>query len=470
MANWGTIYNTTLSALRQHSETMARLQEQGSSGARIVRPSDDPADAHKILRLRGQQQTLETYTANLDEVFNGFKVTDSILRHISDRLTDAKVELTNAANATGGPTVRRAAATAIDSILEEVLSLANTASLGRYILGGSDTDSAPFEAERSNGKIRSVRYVGSDEDLPVPVAPGVDCSAMLVGGDLFYDAERGDPEFLGRTGAAPGQTTSSARGDVYLVVSHQQTNYQAGTGLAAGASSAGLDTIVGSHTLTVDAAARTVSLDGGPAVSFTNEADLKVTNHDGDVAYVDMSGWAGYDGDVAADADAWLSIDDSIAPVSVTSFTDDIAVADADGKVLYVDATGITRVGVEPVRIAGTHDLFGTLINIRDLLDNTRLMTDQEQADLLNEALGSLDEVSAVLTRGQTALGGRFQAMDSLKESVTAIHDRASDEADELEQADIAQVATELARVQVLYEMTLAISAKLMSTSLLDYI
>jgi len=470
MANWGTIYNTTAAALQQHSATMARLQEQGSSGARIIRPSDDPADAHKILRLRGQQQMLDTYTANLDEVVRSFGVTESILQQVSSRLIDAKGELTKAANAASGPTVRRTIAGQIDSILEEVVSLANTSSLGRYVLGGSDVARPPFEVERVSGKIRSVRYVGSDESLPVPVAPGVAYSAMLVGRDLFYGDERSDPEFLGRTGAAIGATTASARGDVYLVVSHQQTHYAGGTGVAAGTSSAGLDTIVGAHTLTVNAAAHTVSLDSGPTVSFTNETNLKVTGITGEVVYVDMSGWAGYDGDVAISADAWLSIDDSAPPVSVTSFTDNIAVADADGRVLYVDATGITKVGVEPVHIAGTTDLFGTLIHIRDLLDNTRYMTYQEQTDLLAKAVGSLDDVSKVLTLGLTALGGRFQAMAALKESVTAIRNRASDQADELEQVDIVAVATELARVQVLYEMTLAVSAKLMSTSLLDYI
>ena len=205
MANWGTIYNTTLSALRQHSETIARLQEQGSSGARILRPSDDPADAHKILRLRGQQQTLETYTANLDDVASSLELSCQILQQVSDRFGYAQGKLSEAASAASGPTVRRAIAAEIDSILEEFLSLANTSNVGRYILGGSDVGSPPFQAERSNGKIQSVQYVGSNEDLPVPVAPGVEYSAMLVGEDLFYDAERGDPEFLGRTGAAAGQ-------------------------------------------------------------------------------------------------------------------------------------------------------------------------------------------------------------------------------------------------------------------------
>ncbi|MHC4716277.1 MAG: flagellin N-terminal helical domain-containing protein, partial [Planctomycetota bacterium] len=171
MANWGAIYNTTLSALRVHSAAMARLQEQASSGARVIRPSDDPADAHKILKLRGQQQALGTYTANLEELVHSLNVGDTILQTISNRFGAAKASTLSGANGATGQTVRHVLAEEIDAILEEVLSLANTSSLGRYVLGGADVTTKPFEATRVNGKIQSVRYVGSQQDLPVPVAP-----------------------------------------------------------------------------------------------------------------------------------------------------------------------------------------------------------------------------------------------------------------------------------------------------------
>ncbi|GAG40756.1 unnamed protein product, partial [marine sediment metagenome] len=44
------------------------------------------------------------------------------------------------------------------------------------------------------------------------------------------------------------------------------------------------------------------------------------------------------------------------------------------------------------------------------------------------------------------------------------------DEATRLQQADIAQIAIDLSRREVLYQMSLAVAAKLMSLSLLDYI
>ena len=54
MAGWGAIYNNVTFALRSQAAELARLQEQAASGVRVVRASDDPANAYRILQLRGQ--------------------------------------------------------------------------------------------------------------------------------------------------------------------------------------------------------------------------------------------------------------------------------------------------------------------------------------------------------------------------------------------------------------------------------
>jgi flagellin-like hook-associated protein FlgL len=60
--------------------------------------------------------------------------------------------------------------------------------------------------------------------------------------------------------------------------------------------------------------------------------------------------------------------------------------------------------------------------------------------------------------------------MGSLRESLTRLRDHVELQRDGLEDADVVEVATDLAREQTLYEMTLAVSSKLLNLSLLDYL
>ncbi|KPK85897.1 MAG: hypothetical protein AMJ81_02490 [Phycisphaerae bacterium SM23_33] len=474
MAGSGAIYNNVTFFLQEHTRKLSQLHEQASSGARVNRTSDAPSDAYQILRLRAQCQSMEIYSKNLNEVVRSLEMSHSVLQETATSTTKVQELLTQAISGTYGPEARITIAEEINSILEHILSLANTESLGRYLLGGTNTSAPPFEATRVNGLITAVEYQGNFDDLPVPVAPGVEYPGMLIGERVFWADNRQTPVFAGNTGAGPGTATSSVRGDFYLAVTHTQTNYPGGTGIAAGTGSADGDTVMGDHvlTVTVNGPTKTISLDGGPQVTFEGtEQNLLVSNSDGDIACVNVENWAGFEGDISITATGKLSVDDGATFTDLTSFTDNVAVADSrTGRVLYVNATGLCRTGTEPVSVPGTRDLFGTLVTIRDALRNVRNLPAEQQLEVLTGSLESLKEVSAVVRRNMTSLGGRLQAMDILKDNLESINSRATEQAAMLEDVDIVQIATALARTQTLYQMTLAVSSKLLTLSLLDFI
>lgn len=470
MSGWGTIYNNTASALARHSRALARLQEQASSGMRIIRASDDPSDSNRILHLRSQTRSMDTYVKNLDNVVISLQDISSGLESVSGLLIRAGGLLTQAATGTLNQANREAVAGEIDGLLEQAVFLANQKSLGRHIFSGDSISTTPYATRRSGGKIVSVSYQGASREMTVPVAPGVEYSAMVVGEQVFSSRNRGEPLFVGATGAAAGTGTSSVTGNVYLTVSNADTTFQgAAHGLARGDSFADA-TLVGTHTLTINAD-NTIRLDSGQDVSFNpGDTDVVVTGSDGSVVYIDMSSWDAVAAQVTVVGTASLSIDGGVTTTAVTDFASDATVTDANGKVLYVDTSGMNLAGTETVRLPGTHDLFDTLIDIRDLMTNKRNFTEQAQLSLLSSASGALNEVSAHIRQNATAVGARLQAMDSLRTSLDNIQFAAKSEADSVQQADILQVATELARVQSFYQMTLATSSKLLTMSLLDYI
>jgi flagellar hook-associated protein 3 FlgL len=220
------VYNNAIVALGRHSEALMRLQEQVSTGSRVNRPSDDPSAAYYILTLNSENRSLENYINALADTSGTLQVSSSIIGQMASVVSQARVSVTQIASGVYNQDGRNRAAEAIDNVLEQLVQLANTKNNGQYLFGGADTGTAPFAVERTNGEITSVTYQGSDETRNINVASGISSSAFYVGREMFSSDQRGEPVFLGDTGAAAGTGTSSVTGDVWLTVTFDGANYQ----------------------------------------------------------------------------------------------------------------------------------------------------------------------------------------------------------------------------------------------------
>ena len=388
------VYNSVSFALYQHSKAMFLLQEQASTGSRINRASDDPSAAYQVLGLNSQERTLDNYMDNLYQVTDVLEVTSSIISSISSIIANKKVELTQIMSQTYDSDGRVSTANGINDALEQIVSLANTKHLNQYLFGGSDTDSAPYVVERTNGEISSVTYQGSSESLDVEVALGVDATAFYAGDDTFRSDNRSTPVFVGTTAAAVGTGTASVRGNVWLTVTESAGDY-------------------------------------------------------------------------------YLSIDGGTNTVNVTTAPDiaNIAVKNSDGQVLYVDATNIASTGVDLVRVQGTYDIFNMLISVRDTLRKVDDPSFQISfSEIRNCLVSSLDEIKDLLVDKESSIGSKVGFLDNLNDTLRNIKYNTQDQVSNLQDADITQVAIDLSRREVLYQMSLSVAGRFMSMSLLDFI
>ena len=384
------IYNNVSFALYLHTNAMAKLQEQVSTGSRINRVSDDPATAYRVLGLNTNERSLKNYITNLSEVAGILALSSTILDNITSGLVETQIRLTQITSGTYDEAARKRTAEGINDILEQVVSLANTQHMDQHLFGGSDTGSAPYTVERTDGKITSVTYQGSLESRDIEIAPGVESSAFYIGDNIFRSNDRNDPIFIGDTGAKAGTGTSSVRSGVWLTVTGSTGNWS-------------------------------LSIDGGAAVNSNGTQ----TN---------------------------------------------LAVKNASGQVLYVDTTGITSTGVDLVSVPGTYDIFKTLIIIRDVLENEKGLSEVQVRELLSNLPSSLEETSKLMVQAQVSIGSKIGFLDDLEHNLRDQQYDTEDEATRLQEADIAQIAIDLSRREVLYQMSLAVAAKLMSMSLLDFI
>ncbi len=166
-----------------------------------------------------------------------------------------------------------------------------------------------------------------------------------------------------------------------------------------------------------------------------------------------------------------LSIDGGLSTVNTDGTNANLAVTHSTtGEILYVDTTQISSTGVDLVRAPGTYDIFSTLIGIRDMLNNENNFSDSQVREMLNNSLNSLDEMSGILVETAVSIGSRIGFLDDLNDNIQNVEFYAEDETTRLVEADIAQIAIDLSRRQVLYQMSLSIVAKVMSVSLLDFL
>ena len=166
-----------------------------------------------------------------------------------------------------------------------------------------------------------------------------------------------------------------------------------------------------------------------------------------------------------------LSIDDGLSTFNTDGTDTNLAITDSmTGKILYVDTTEINSTGVDLVSVPGTYDIFNTLVSIRDMLKNERELSGAQLRELQDNSLVALEEINELLVRAEVSVGSKIGFLDNLKESLKELKYDAEDEATLLQEADIAQIAIDLSRREVLYQMSLSIAGRLMSVSLLDFL
>lgn len=387
-----TFYNNLNFALHLNAEALTRLQEQAATGSRINRASDDPSTSHRVLELNSQKASLEVYTNNLLEVANILELSSSVIDDISSTLTETQTRLTQITSGVYSDESKKTAAEGINDLLEQMVSLANTKHAREYLFGGGNPATAPYRVERTDGEITRVTYQGSDENRNINVAPGVRSSAFYVGPDIFQSDSRGEPVFLGETGARAGSGTSNVCGSIWLTVSGSEGNY----------------------TLSIDDGLSTFNTDG-------TDTNLAVTHS-------------------------------------------------STGEVLYVDTTQINNTGTALVRVPGTQNIFNTLITIRDTLRNERELPENQWREIMDSAFASLEEARELIVQAEVSVGSKIGFLDDIKDSLENLKNNTENETSRLQDADIAQIAIDLSRREVLYEMSLSVAGKLLSLSLFDFL
>ena len=169
--------------------SLAKTQEQLSTGKQINKPSDAPDKASLITRLQSEMTRQASYQGNLDAVNIRLQAQETALTNTSDVMYRFKELAVQAANDTLSNADRSTISMEMTQLREQILSMANSQdSNGNFLFAGSRVSQAPF-AEDAKGR---VVYQGDQSRMMVPVGDNRRMSLNIPGSDAFVRLVRDD--------------------------------------------------------------------------------------------------------------------------------------------------------------------------------------------------------------------------------------------------------------------------------------
>lgn len=140
-----TMYDMGVSAIQQQQVDLMKVQQQVSSGKRVLTPSDDPVAASKMLDVTQSKSLNDGYSKNILAARSSLETEESTLGDIGSLIEDAKSVAVNAGNPTLSAANRVALATELRGKYQEMVGLANrTDGNGQYLFSGYKGSTMPY--------------------------------------------------------------------------------------------------------------------------------------------------------------------------------------------------------------------------------------------------------------------------------------------------------------------------------------
>ena len=157
---------------------MLDAQNKVSTGRAILRPSDDPRGMSDILRLTADKSEAQQYQRNLAFGKSRLEFTDTALESLQNMLERVR---SLALSAIGTETNSDAFVAEVEGLRDQILGSTATSFQGRFIFGGSDGDTLPFQKDGAG----VVTYQGNSDIVKVPVGRVSSLQTQIPGSELF---------------------------------------------------------------------------------------------------------------------------------------------------------------------------------------------------------------------------------------------------------------------------------------------
>jgi len=201
-----------LSNLQQIQNRIGTAEQQLSSGLRVSVASDDPDEISSILQLRAQiagvQQTQENLSNATPQVESG----ENAIQQSIQVLDTATSLATEAAGSTSNASQRQDEIPQVQGLLQQLLSLSQTAVNGQYIFSGDLSGQPQYTLAANGSSVQQMTQPGPAGQIQD--ANGLPISIGLTAQQIFDDQDaNGNPTAASAFAAVTGLLTALQNDD-----------------------------------------------------------------------------------------------------------------------------------------------------------------------------------------------------------------------------------------------------------------
>jgi len=182
-SNWYRNFLNNLSLTKgRYDEAITRV----TSGKKLNKLSDNPADLAYVLGLRGKVEQIDQFDKNINTAKSLLTAGESAMNSIQNSLYRVITLAEQGASETSSPEGREIIAQEIDQIRDSILNYANTEVMGKYIFAGSSNDSIPFEKDPTEVPTPDdIIYNGDGEVVEIQADFSIRVPTNIPGNEVF---------------------------------------------------------------------------------------------------------------------------------------------------------------------------------------------------------------------------------------------------------------------------------------------
>lgn len=178
--------NNFISNLNSIMDKMMNQQAQISTNKRITKLSDDPIGTIQSMNARVELYRIDQYIRNVDYASTWLTQSETSVMELNEVIKSAYEVSIRASNTNVSASAKLAMAEQIGQLRDHILSIGNSKSGDKYIFGGFNTASPPFEVDTTGTLLYNGLDISNSSD-PAIIAESQQITRYEVGFEMHSE-------------------------------------------------------------------------------------------------------------------------------------------------------------------------------------------------------------------------------------------------------------------------------------------
>ncbi len=176
------LYNQFSKSLSRNLSELGSVQEQLSSGKRLTKPSDDVIALRGAMSYKVSINAIEQFSRNIDEGVGTLGFTETLLSSSENILSRARELAVSASSDTANSATRKITSYEVRNLFSELIGIGNSKLRNKYVFSGYKTATQSFSS--------SGAYQGDSSTMEIYISNGIKAGINVPGDTAFSDTTK----------------------------------------------------------------------------------------------------------------------------------------------------------------------------------------------------------------------------------------------------------------------------------------